>query len=153
MPGVKGKSGGPRPNAGGKRPGAGRPRRTGNPVANKNVPAITAAAPTGDPVATHGYSETGERAPDAPIGWPFGTKSKAAEPVELSPLDYLLSVIRDEEADRRERIQAASIAAPFVHARLTPAGKKEEKSAAAKKAAATGRFAPTAPPKLVVSNR
>jgi hypothetical protein len=34
------------------------------------------------------------------------------------PLDYLLSVMRDENEKRRERIDAAKAAAPYCHARL-----------------------------------
>lgn len=38
----------------------------------------------------------------------------------LSPLDYLLSVFRDVEADEARRIDAAKAAAPYVHAKLQP---------------------------------
>ena len=37
----------------------------------------------------------------------------------LSPLDYMLDVLRDEGADRQMRMEAAKAAAPYVHARLT----------------------------------
>ena len=37
----------------------------------------------------------------------------------LTPLDYLLSVMRDTGKPDNERIDAAKAAAPFVHARLT----------------------------------
>jgi hypothetical protein len=37
----------------------------------------------------------------------------------LTPLDYLLSVMRDESEDKRERLDAAKAAAPYCHARLT----------------------------------
>lgn len=36
----------------------------------------------------------------------------------LTPLEYLLMVLRDEGADPRERFEAAKAAAPFVHPRL-----------------------------------
>jgi hypothetical protein len=36
----------------------------------------------------------------------------------LTPLDYLLLVLRDEGAPAAERLQAARIAAPYVHPRL-----------------------------------
>ena len=36
----------------------------------------------------------------------------------LTPLDFLLSVMRDETAPRAERMEAAAKAAPYVHARL-----------------------------------
>lgn len=48
------------------------------------------------------------------------TAAKVAE-VEasgLTPLDYLLTVLRDEALDREARVDAAKAAAPYVHARL-----------------------------------
>ena len=36
----------------------------------------------------------------------------------LTPLDYLLSVMRDEALERDARVDAAKAAAPYVHARL-----------------------------------
>lgn len=38
----------------------------------------------------------------------------------LTPLDYLLSVFRDEGADEARRIDAAKAAAPYCHAKLQP---------------------------------
>ncbi|HWT21649.1 MAG TPA: hypothetical protein VN280_22330 [Variovorax sp.] len=70
---------------------------------------------------------------------------------ELSPLDYLLSVMRDEEQEVPRRLQAASLAAPYVHAKKGEGGKKDAKADAAKKVAS--KFSPTAAPKLVVNNR
>ena len=36
----------------------------------------------------------------------------------LSPLDYLLSIVRDEGLDQPARVDAAKAAAPYVHPRL-----------------------------------
>lgn len=36
----------------------------------------------------------------------------------LTPLEYMLSVLRDETVPRPERMDAASKAAPYVHSRL-----------------------------------
>lgn len=36
----------------------------------------------------------------------------------LTPLDYMLSVIRDETAERSVRLDAAKGAAPYVHPKL-----------------------------------
>lgn len=36
----------------------------------------------------------------------------------LTPLDYMLSVLRDERADPKDRMWAAEKAAPYVHPRL-----------------------------------
>lgn len=36
----------------------------------------------------------------------------------ITPLDYMLSVLRDGSLERQERFDAAKAAAPYVHARL-----------------------------------
>jgi hypothetical protein len=36
----------------------------------------------------------------------------------ITPLEYMLSVLRDPEANKMEKMEAAKSAAPFVHARL-----------------------------------
>lgn len=36
----------------------------------------------------------------------------------LTPLDYMLKILRDEEADPKDRMWAAEKAAPYVHAKL-----------------------------------
>lgn len=36
----------------------------------------------------------------------------------LTPLDYMLSILRDEEKPEAMRFEAAKAAAPFVHAKL-----------------------------------
>jgi hypothetical protein len=45
-------------------------------------------------------------------------RSQAAENLGLSPLEFLLSVVRDENKDVAVRLDAAKCAAPYVHARL-----------------------------------
>lgn len=42
----------------------------------------------------------------------------------LSPLDYLLEVMRDKGADEGKRIDAAKAAAPYCHAKLQPVDDK-----------------------------
>jgi len=37
----------------------------------------------------------------------------------ISPLEYILSVMRSVEAEPRERLAAANMAAPYVHPRLS----------------------------------
>jgi hypothetical protein len=135
---------------GGARPGAGRkPKNPEAHAAKKQAEAAQAHAPAG------------KKLPGTPASWPFGTEEPAAvqpAPVpnaaapdlsELTPLEYLLSVVRDAKYDERTRIQAASIAAPFVHAKPAPVGKKEGRDAAAKTVAS--RFSTGAPPKLVAA--
>ena len=102
MAGVKGKSGGARPNTGGARPGAGRPRKA--------------------------------KEPQTP-------PAQATDPVE-----FLIGVMNDLEQDPRLRVRAAIAAAAYKNARVAPAGIKEARNDAAKKA--HSRFAPSAPPKL-----
>ncbi len=62
---------------------------------------------------------------------------KAARKLRLSPLDYMLAVMNDEEAESSRRDRMAVAAAPFVHARPAEGkGKKEEAADAAKRAGA-----------------
>jgi phage terminase small subunit len=82
--------------------------------------------------------------------------AKASEPLakddkqhELPPLTYadtsndpkafLLSVMNDELLEWRQRIEAAKTLMPFTHMKLGEGGKKEQKTAAAVKAAG-GKF-------------
>lgn len=44
---------------------------------------------------------------------------KAVEDSGLTPLEYMLSVMRDINNDQRERLSAAEKAAPYVHAKLS----------------------------------
>jgi hypothetical protein len=60
-------------------------------------------------------------------GRPKGAKNvKTLEQVKkvaesgLSPLEYMLSVMRDETEDRSIRLDAAHKVAPYVHAKLQP---------------------------------
>ena len=55
-----------------------------------------------------------------------GRKPKSKEPLrpyigpEGLPLDYMLAVLRDPEADPRRRDKMAEAAAPYIHRRLSP---------------------------------
>lgn len=58
-------------------------------------------------------------------GRPKGSRNKRTEKMiaavnesGMTPLDYMLSVLRDESRDHAERIDAAKAAAPYVHSRL-----------------------------------
>lgn len=77
-----------------------------------------------------------------------------AEAVERfdDPLAYLLHVMNDAGQEPRLRVRAAVAAAQYLHTKTHDGGKKDGRQEAAKKAA-SGRFAPKAPPKLVVNNR
>ena len=50
---------------------------------------------------------------------------KAAEE-GLTPLDYMLTILRDETADDKDRMWAAEKAAPYVHAKLASVEHKGE---------------------------
>lgn len=82
--------------------------------------------------------------------------ARAAANADMTPLEYMLTVMRDPGADDARRDRMAQAAAPFVHARADSAapGKKEQAAERAQDAAAEGSpFAPPAAPKLVVNNR
>lgn len=70
---------------------------------------------------------------------------EAAAFKNMTPLEYMLQIMRDptEDADRRARMAIA--ACPFVHARATELGKKEQKAIDAK-LASHGKFKPGRPP-------
>lgn len=158
---------------GGARTGAGRKadpnsKRQQALAAKKAAPAAKKAP--AKKAAGRGYTlQDGQKSPDAPPGWPFGTQppeeppKAAAEPdaegddgltdeqrAGLSPLEYLLAVMRSPKSSKSARMQAAIQAAPYVHPKLTPAGKKEAKREAAK-GVAGGRFAAAAPPRLAAT--
>ena len=69
-------------------------------------------------------------------GRPKGARNKRHEEVvqgalkgRITPLEYLLSVMNNEEAEEARRVDAAKAAAPYVHARLnavTVAGDQEK---------------------------
>ena len=87
-----------------------------------------------------------------------GRKPKALN-VELikmekgtDPKEFLLSIVGDECADPRVRIDAAKALLPYTHPRLGEGGKKDQKQDAAAKVAG-GKFAAAPPPKLVINNR
>lgn len=77
----------------------------------------------------------------------------AAAAYGLTPLEYALQVMNNPEADQARRDRMCAVAMPFCHpkAELGAAGKKEEREAAAAKAA-TGKYATPPAPKLVVNN-
>lgn len=45
-------------------------------------------------------------------------KTEAIEASGLTPLDYMLTMLRDETAEPKDRMWAAEKAAPYVHAKL-----------------------------------
>lgn len=95
----------------------------------------------------------GQLATELSAGLTDGEKQEAVAE-NLTPLDYMLKVMNDAEAEKERRDRMAIAAAPFVHARKGEGGigKKDEKADRAQKAAA-GRFAPSKPPLSIVKNK
>jgi hypothetical protein len=85
----------------------------------------------------------------------FNAGRKAKAPVTLKgvkglrPLDVLLKIMNDERVDSEARLKAAITAAPYVHLRRGQGGKRDSERALGK-AAAEGKFAPGATPKLLL---
>jgi hypothetical protein len=70
----------------------------------------------------------------------------------MTPLEYMMHVMNDDDADDARRDRMAVAAAPYVHARAEAAapGKKEQRQAAAEEQGQTGgKYAPPAPPGLM----
>ena len=64
----------------------------------------------------------GERRGGRQKGTPNRATAAKADEIAASgmtPLDYMISVMRDESATRAERMEAAAKAAPYVHPRLS----------------------------------
>ena len=77
-------------------------------------------------------------------------KFTLATPGDQTPLEFLLTVMNDNEVEDKLRIAAATTAAQYVHAKKGEGGKKEAEADAAKKVAG-GKFAAATPPKLVAA--
>lgn len=92
----------------------------------------------------------GQLAAELSAGLTEGEKKEAAAE-NLTPLDYMLKVMNDAEAEKERRDRMAIAAAPFVHARKGEGGigKKDEKADRAK-AAGSGKFAAGQAPLKVV---
>lgn len=114
--------------------GAGRPKGSGKAKKSACRPKVDRKKSKADPGAT----------PGAPGGNVLATT--------LTPLDYMLRAMNDPAVSDMRKDRLAVAAAPYCHPKISESGKKEQVRAGAKTAAA-GRFGPSDPPKLVVSNR
>lgn len=100
----------------------------------------------------------------AGAGRPKGAKAPKAKPIKvatdikkaarksgMSPLDYMLIVMRDEEADKERRDRMAIAAAPFVHEKPSDKtlGKKEQAQLEAQRVVSSGKFAARAAPRKI----
>lgn len=120
---------------GGARPGAG--RKPKERPAGEVAPAKKTRKAA--PPAT-GFAPAGQKLPEAPQSWPFGTEAPAAPPVpadlgDLTPLDYFLNLMRNPLQDEKLRFQAAAQALPYMHPKKGDMGKKEQKQQEAEKTA------------------
>lgn len=74
-----------------------------------------------------------------------------AENANMTPLDYMLNIMRDEVADKKRRDTMAYWAAPYIHPKADKKkGKKDERAGKAQKAG-SGKFKPSKAPHLKVS--
>lgn len=72
------------------------------------------------------------------------TREIAEQAIEggITPLDYLLSVMRNEGLDMKERVDAAKAAAPFVHPRLNAVDHKSSDGSMSQKPTVVELVAP-----------
>lgn len=105
---------------GGFRAGAGRPKRGSKPMVAKDLPAEIKQV-----------------------------YIAASGDLKITPLEFLINAMNDSNLDFIDRMRAAAIAAPFVHAKAGEKGKKDERKDAAEKAA-SGKFATPMAPKLAI---
>jgi phage terminase small subunit len=125
MSGVKGRSGGPRPNSGGKRPGAGRKPKPKLPVLDAGIGTVAATSEDHPAVVVTALTDGQTR----------------------KPLAFLELVMNDPTVPLRDRIRAAIAAAQYRHLKKGDGGKKDEQADKADQAAA--KFTTAAPPRLI----
>ncbi len=148
MAGVKGRSGGKREGAGRKavlvplEDVPARPERVASP--NDAQVAKVAARVAKSIVKAQAAKVEAPSAPD--------TQHPAFDSQQFAdPKDFLAWVMNNPTADGKVRVSAAVALMPYTHKKVGEQGKKEQKQEAAGKVAS--KFAASAPPKLVVSNK
>ena len=103
-------------------------------------------------------SGTKDKSGGARVG--AGRKKKPPQLLEIDsktsgslsdPKSFLLHVINDNTIDAKLRVDAAKALMPFIYTKAFESGKKDAAIKAAK-VASTGKFAPSAPPKLKVGD-
>ena len=99
----------------------------------------------GKPGKSGGYRPGAGRKPKEPE-----EKITIATNGKQTPLEFLLSVMNDNEIEDRLRIDAAKTAAQYCHLKKGDGGIKDEQQEKAK-AAGAGKFGASAPPRLVVN--
>jgi hypothetical protein len=66
----------------------------------------------------HGGARKGAGKPKGAVSKIDKVAREVALATGISPLDYMLTQLRDDSLDREARMDAAKAAAPYVHARL-----------------------------------
>jgi hypothetical protein len=64
----------------------------------------------------------------------------AAEATGILPLDYMLSVMRNENLDMAKRVDMAKAAAPYLHPKMSPVEAKSNEQSGAEVDGITVRF-------------
>lgn len=101
----------------------------------------------------HGGARAGAgRKPKPPDTVNVEVPESIAKLAHSDPKVFLFALMNDLAADVKIRADAAKALMPYIHHKVGEIGKKEERANAAKKASG-GKFAASAPPKLVVNNR
>jgi len=136
---------------GGYRPGAGRPKMSEAEKAERAILRAAGLLPTTKRAGKVKPKVKSKKAvtPAAPPEIPADVKDDAAT-ANMTPLDYMLQVMRSSTVEAARRDRMAIAAAPFVHARREgqAPGKRELAGEAASKAAS--KFKPGAAPLKLV---
>ena len=90
----------------------------------------------------HGGSRPGAGRPRKP-------ETPAVIQFDLTPMAFMLGIMRDPTNSTARRMRAAALLLPYCHAKCGAAGVKDARQAAGV-AAASGKFAVPTPPKLTV---
>lgn len=93
-----------------------------------------------------GGARLGAGRPKNDKGTPVALPPVAAD---ISPLAFLLAIMRDPAQSQARRTRAAALLLPFMHQKAGAKGKKEERQAAGENAA-SGKFAVPSAPRLAV---
>lgn len=141
---------------GGARVGAGRPKGSVKSAAPKVVTSAKAKAKAKKPAARNraATQKPSRHRVDLP-GAVVPTVATGSDPAVMeqkTPLEYMLNVMNDPSVDGGRRDRMAVAAAVYLHSKQGEKGVKANRNAAAK-IAGTGKFAPSAPPRLVSNNR
>lgn len=122
-------------------------KKRGRPAGSKNV-AKKPAQPKKKPLSQAKELRTIKRSAmkeDIP-------EEKKIEYKRMTPLEFALEVMNDETQEPARRDKMAVACLPYMHYKKGEGGKREAVEDNAKEAA-KGKFAPSAPPQLVINNK